>query len=171
MKLQHTFYRLHTVGLSTNEEGDGGGQQQSQGGLHRRSAIAVVLEAGANLLAATESGTLVALALVGGFVPSAATDQPGVWGQVVDGELDRLVDLPAEGVLVAVLEGVTVNLHFRRRRVVRALRVVRTVANEAPDSVTSVHHERQQQDTGQDHRLQHSHIEDSGFSAGSCEQF
>lgn len=152
-KLLHTSYTAHecAVGLSTNEEGDGGDQQQSQGGLQRRGTVAVVLEAGANLLTTAESGTLVALALVGGFIPAAATDQPGICGQVVDGELDRLLDLPAEGVLVAVLQGVAVDLHFRGWRVVRALRIICTVADEAPDGVTSVHHERQQQDTGQDH--------------------
>lgn len=167
-KLLHTSKRPSVaVGLSTEKEGDGGNQQQSQGGLHRRGTVAVVLEAGANLLATAKSGALVALALVGGFIPSAATDQPGIWGQVVDGELDRLVDLPAEGVLVAVLQGVAVDLHFRRWRVVRALRIVGTVAHEAPDGVTSVHHERQQQDTGQDHRLQHSHIESSSGNPSS----
>lgn len=152
------FLQLVAVGLSTNKEGDGGGQQQSQGGLHRRGAVAVVLEAGTDFLTATEAGTLVALALVGRLIPTAATDQPGVWGQVVHGEFDRLVNLSAEGVLVAVLQGVAVDLHFGRWRVVRALRVICTVADEASDGVTSVHHKRQQQDTGQDHRLQHSHV-------------
>lgn len=164
----HFLRPSNAVGLSTDEEGDGGDQQQSQGGLHRRSTVAVVLEAGANLLATAETGTLVARALVGGFIPSAATDQPGIWGQVVDGELDRLVDLSAEGVLIAVLQGVAVDLHFRRWRVVRALRIIGTVAHEAPNGFTSVHHERQQQDTGQDHRLQHSHIESSSGNPSSC---
>lgn len=124
------------IGLSTNQESDCTEQQHAEGDGQRGCTVAIVIVAGAHLLTSTEPGALVAAALVGGLIPTTSTDHSVVWGQVVHRELDDLDNLPAEGVLVAVLVVVAVDRHRVRRVVVRAGRVLRTVALEATYGIT-----------------------------------
>lgn len=133
------------IGLSTNQESDGTEQQDTEGDGQCGCTVAIVVVTSAHLLTSTESGTLVAFALVGGLVPTASTDHSVVWRKIVHRELDDLDDLPAEGVLVAVLVIVTVDRHRVRWIVVRAGRILRTVALEATDSITLVDEYRNHQ--------------------------
>lgn len=133
------------IGLSTNQEGDCAEQQDTERDGQRGSAVAVVFVASAHLLAATESGTLVALTLVGRIIPAASANDSGVWWKVVHRELDDLHNLPTEAVLVSLLVVVAVDRHRIRRVIVCAGRVVRTVALEATDGVTLVDEHCKQQ--------------------------
>lgn len=63
--------------------------------MTRGGGVAVVRGAGADLLATSKAGSLVALVLVVRFVPAACSDYSVVRWQSVDFEFYRLGDLPA----------------------------------------------------------------------------
>lgn len=133
------------IGLSTNQESDCTEQQDTERDGQCGCTVAIVIVASAHLLTPTETGTLVAFTLVRGFIPTTSTDHSVVWWQIVHRELDDLDDLPAEGVLVAILMIVAVDGHRVRWVVVRAGRVLRAVALEATDSITLVDEYRNHQ--------------------------
>lgn len=133
------------IGLSTDQEGDRTEQQHAERDGQRGCTVAVIFVTGAHLLAATESGTLIALALVGTLVVTAFTNDSGVWRKVVHRELDDLNDLAAIFVGEASLVFGTVNGHRFRWDIVCAAGIVRTVALVTADGVTLADEDRNQQ--------------------------
>lgn len=133
------------IGLSTDQERDRTEQQHAERDGQRGCTVAVIFVTGAHLLAASESGTLIALALVGALVVTAFTNNSGVWRKIVHRELDDLNDLAAIFVGEASLVFGTVNGHRFRWDIVCAAGIVRTVALVTADSVTLADEDRNQQ--------------------------
>lgn len=133
------------IGLSTDQEGDRTEQQHAKCDGQRGCTVAVVFVASAHLLATTESGTLIALALVGRLVIAAFANNSGVWRKVVHWELDDLNDLAAIFVFESCLVFGTVNGHRFWWDIVCAAGIVRTVALEATDGIALADEDRNQQ--------------------------
>lgn len=133
------------IGLSTDQEGDCTEQQHAERDGQRGCTVAVVFVASTHLLAATESGTLITLALVGALVVAAFANNSGVWRKIVHRELDDLNDLAAIFVGETSLVFGTVNGHRFRWDIVCAARIVRTVALVTTDGVALVDEDRNQQ--------------------------
>lgn len=133
------------IGLSTDQEGDRTEQQHAKRDGQRGCTVAVVIITSAHLLAATESGTLITLALVGALVVAAFANNSGVWRKIVHGELDDLNDLATICVDKACLEIGTVDGHRFRWVIGCAGGVYRTVALVTTDGIALVDEDRNQQ--------------------------